>query len=634
MPVRALLAIAGLVNLAVAAQQVVDTESWRPAPCSLTGSIVDSSGAAIAGAELRLWTREGERQLELGGATSDARGRFELPWLRPSWDVEYFRATLRVTAPRFAPTVVDNVFLLNTSYELGLLTLHEPVELRGRVRTRAGEPISGAHVYGVVGPVRGVRPELWNLAPLAVTDASGSYVCRTLPPGRVTLSAGASGFADAPDSALTLDADGSNTQDFVLEVAPTRTLTVRSRFDKPIAAVEVGPPGAASAMAERFGYLSTHAFWRGPWRGDERGVVRVDGVASQTELDVRIRARGYRDKFVPLRSESFDVQLDSVTWIEVNAVRSTGSAPLELYQVRIRDGSEPTNWCGVAEDMAWRHVFANSPAVEVLAPDRWRIAWNSPECIVSGGAPSSLIAVATDGSLAAAQLRLSWPAPSVSAVLGFDAPTAVTGIVRDAEGQPVSLRLGTQLGLGRPDFITTTSDERGRFSFAQLGGASDWLHAFDRRWELEPNSRTLELAPGTHLPEFELVVRERPPELRSSVRCLLLIDGRTPFRPVLVALESSVYSHVPDCAPAALVWTDREGRFEFSGTPGASYHAVPQFRADFEPSGWVDFGGAFPRHGRQWPFSITLPASGEAEVVLRLPGESVWSSLAPPREDR
>ncbi len=616
------------------AQQWLDVDSWRPPPQTLSGAIETASGAAIEGAELRLWTREREARLHLGSATSDAHGRFALNWARPRWDMEQERATLVVSAPRFATTVIENVFLIDASFDLGPLTLHEPVELRGFVRSGDGAPIAGARVYGVAGPVQGVRPELWDSAPIAVTDASGAYICRTLPPGRVTLSAGASGFADAPDSALTLEVSGSNTQDFVLAVAPTRTLTVRSKFDKSIAAVEVGPPGDASAMAERFGYLSTHAFWRGPWRGDERGVVRLDGVAAHAELDVRIRARGYRDKFAALNGERFDAQLDSVTWIEVSAVRSTGSAPVELHLVSVRDGGAPKGMCGDVEDAAWSHVFADSPAVEMLAPERWRIAWNSPECIVSGGAPSTVVALASDGAVAACKLHVDGPGSTVSSRLEFDAPTSVIGIVRDSAGKPVSLPIGTQLGFGRPCYISTTSDALGRFTFTQLGAGRVWLNSCDPRWELGDGVQMLDLAPGAHLTGVELVVRERRPQARSGVRGTLRIDGRTPSRAVLLAIEGNAHVHVPNQAPAALIWTDREGRFEHTGTPGVSVHVVPQQRLDFDGHGWIDFGDAFPRHGSRWPLTITLPDAGVSELELELPAESAWSSLAPPHEDR
>lgn len=633
MEMKRFLAVVGLAALAGAAQQFVDTESWRPLAHTLSGSIVDSSGAAIAGAELRLWARERGARLELGATASDLGGRFELPWTRAAWDMEQSRATLVVTAPRFAPTVLDNVFLTAASYDVGLLTLHAPVELRGHVRTRDGAPIAGARVYGVVGPVRGLQPELWNLDPIAVSDEAGAYTCHALPPGRVTLSAGAIGFADAADGALTLEVGSANTRDFVLNEERVTTLTVTSTLSKPIADVEVGPPGAASGMTPQFEYASTRAFWRGPYRGDEHGVVRIDGVAASTKLDVRIQARGYREAFVPLRSDTLTVRLTPVTWIEVTAARRSGSAPIELHQVRVRDGNAPTSRCGLAEDVAWRQLWADSAAVEVLAPNRWRIAWNSPECIVDGGAPSAVIALATDGSVLHQKLQFEWPSPTVECRLLFDAPTSVTGIVRDVAGQPVSLRIGTQLGVGRPDYITTTSDARGRFTFTQLAGERLWLHSLDRRWALEPGSTRFELTRGAVLSGVELEVRERQPEVRSTVRGQLLIDGRPPNRAVLLAFESGLYAHVPDHAPDALVWTDLGGRFELTDSPSVHYHVVPQFRPHFEPSGWVEFGGGFPRHSRLWPFVVTLPDTGVTEVMMRLPAESAWNSIAPPRDD-
>jgi hypothetical protein len=632
---RRFLALVSLSGLAAAAQQHVDTESWQPPPSWVTGSIVDASGAAVGGAELRLSARDGETPLDLGAAASEPNGRFALLWARPAWRVGGDRATLTVTAPGLAPTVVENVFLLPGSYDLGPLTLHEPVELRGRVRARDGSPIAGARIYGVVGRVEGLRPELWNLAPIAMTDESGSYICRALPPGRVTLSVGAGGFADAPDCALALDAGRANTRDFVLEAERVTTLKVTSTRFTPIAQVEVGPPGAADGKSPHFTYASTRAFWRGPYHSDEHGLVRIGGMAADARLDVRVRAPGYREVFVPLRVEAQTVRLSPVTWIEVNAARSEGDAPIELYQVSVRDGSMPTSSCGMGESAAWSQLCSDSSAVEVLAPDRWRVAWNSPECTVNGRAPSALSALATDGSVGRVKLEFEWPSPTILSRLVFDPPTRITGIVRNAAGEPVSTRIGTQLGIGRPDYLVTTSDERGRFEFAQLGGERVWLYALDPRWELSPSSKILELAPGALLSELELIVREREhvPPARSTVRGQLLIEGRPPVRAVLLAFERSVYTHVPDGAPDALIWTDRDGRFEFTGVPAASYHVVPQYRPHFEPSGSIDFGGAFPRHGRQWPFTVTPPETGVSDVVIRLPAESVWNSIAPPRSN-
>lgn len=631
---RVLFLAVTLSALGRGAQQWLDLDSWRPPPQTVSGAVVTASGAAIEGAELRLWSRERETRLHLGRASSDAHGRFALNWARPRWDMEQERATLVVSAPRFATTVIENVFLIDASFDLGPLTLHEPVELRGFVRSRDGAPIAGARVYGVAGPVRGLRPELWNVAPIAVTDASGAYTCRTLPPGRVTLSAGASGFADAPDSVLTLESVDANTLDFVLDAARATTLTVVSTFDEPIAEVEVGPPGVASARANRLGYASARAFWRGPSHGDERGVVRLDGVAPDSEPHVRVRARGYRDAFVRMEGGALTVELEPVTWIELSAVRSSGSAPVELHLVSVRDGGAPNGMCGDVEDAAWSHVFADSPAVEVLAPERWRIAWNSPECIVNGGAPSTVVALASDGAVAVCKLHVDGPGSTVSSRLEFDAPTRVVGIVRDSAGKPVSLPIGTQLGFGRPCYISTTSDALGRFTFTQLGAGRVWLNSCDPRWELGDGVQMLDLAPGARLTGVELVARERPAQARSSVRGTLRIDGRAPSRPVLLAIESNAHLHVPNQAPAALIWTDREGRFEHTGTPGVSVHVVPQQRLDFDGHGWIDFGDAFPRHGSRWPLTITLPDAGVSELELELPAESAWNSLAPPRDER
>jgi hypothetical protein len=629
------LAHVAFVSIAAAAQQFVDSSSWTASPHTLSGSVVDVAGSGVIGALVRLELREREGRRELGRATTDAAGRFELERAQTPWSVEHFGAVLTVGAPGFAPTVVANVFLTPSSYDLGPLTLHAPVELRGQVRAQDGSPIAGARIYGVVGRIDGVRPELWNLAPIAVSDESGAYMCRALPPGRVTLSAGAPGFADMPNYALNLVAKQPNEHDFTLARERSAALRVATTSLDDIRDVEVGPPGIADGHAPHFDYIATRAFWRGPYRGDEHGRVRIEGIAADARLAVRVRARGYREAFVPLRAVAQTVRLSPVTWIEVTATRTSGSAPIELYQVNVRDGSMPTSRCGLAEDAAWSFLWADSTAVEVLAPDRWRIAWNSPECLVDGGAPSAVLALAADGSDARADLHVEWPNSSVSSRLLFDPPTRVSGILRDVAGRPVSLRIGTQLGMGRPDYVATASDEHGRFTFAQLGGERVWLHSLDRRWELSPSLPSVELAPGALLSDLELLVREREhaAPARSTVRGQLRIEGRPPARAVLLAFERNVHSHVPDHAPDALIWTDRAGRFEFTGAASDSYHVVPQHRPDFEPSAWIDFGGAFPRHGRQWPFTVTLPEAGVSEVVLRLPAESVWSSLAPPRND-
>jgi hypothetical protein len=217
LPAGVLQVEASAPGFAPASQSVVVQGAGRPASlllllesgAAVEGAVVDSSGAPVAGAKVRL-EASGRLGAPLQRALTSETGLFRVPLVA--------RGTWRIVAdhPRFLPAVsepfaADGVH----STTVRRLVLQPGRILAGRVRTRAGAPARGADVQG------------WQISegfgdPIrrrAVTDDVGHFEVAGLPAGAVRVAASmdqASSAAidvdlsrgDARDVELLLDADG------------------------------------------------------------------------------------------------------------------------------------------------------------------------------------------------------------------------------------------------------------------------------------------------------------------------------------------------------------------------------------------------------------------------------------------
>lgn len=585
-------------------------------PGAFTGAVVDEAGRPVRGASVTLQVRDGERGwLVLGRAHSDAKGRFALQRAEAPGGLDRDGAQITIHAPPLAPTVVEHVFLLQDGYELGAFTLQTPVELRGEVRDESGAPIAGAHIFAVVGPVDAESPEHWGSAPLATTDENGRYSLRALPPGPVTVSAAAPGFADAPNNELILLAGGAHTRDFTLQRERVVELRVTGPDGAPVADFEVAPPGVADGDAPRFSYRSFRTFWRAPQRGDERGIVKVAGVSADARLDVRVRANGFREAFVPLRGVDLTLRLEPVTWIEVSAVRAPGEPQPVLQHVRVRDGSWPAQSCGTGEEIGWCSVDARSAAVQIVSPSRWRIAWNSPECTAVGGPPALVNACTSDGGECSSTLPAA-EGHRLECELVFAGTYRVEGRVVDHDGSPAAARVYAVQFMNSVS-VETAAD--GRFVFAALGNPLPWLVAEGPTrhsvsgWSIsDPQPGATYSGIELRLDSHESNANSKPP---STVRGRVTLGGRNVEAPLLLAL----CGEAGRSSPFALLWTDADGRFEWTAAPRTIAFVVPRDPQANRRSGWIDFPAGFALMPEPWRNGVVTPDLGVSEVELALP---------------
>lgn len=617
---------------AIAAQHQGESSAL---PGALTGAVVDEAGHPVRGASLTLRVRDGERGwLVLGRAHSAADGRFALQRAEAPRGLDRDGAQLTIHAPPLAPTVVEHVFLLQDGYELGAFTLHTPVELRGEVRDESGAPIAGAHIFAVVGPVDAESPEHWGCAPLATTDENGRYSLSALPPGPVTVSAAALGFADAPNNELILLAGSPHVRDFTLQRERVVELRITAPDGAPVADFEVAPPGVADGDAPCFSYGSFHTFWRAPQRGDERGMVRIAGVSADARLDVRVRANGFREAFVPLRGVDLTLRLEPVTWIEVNAVRAPGQPQPVLSVVRVHDDDTDENlYCGNCSDARWRKFNASSPDTEVVSPTRWRIAWDTPESSASRGPPAHIEAYANDGGICVAELAAAED-HRVTCELAFAGTYRVEGRVVDLDGRPTvatvySYQLIGLHGDGRE--LSVETDARGRFVFDALGDPTPFVSARNAAGRCVSRWTIPDPQPGATYSDVELRLIPHEPAAHtpppSKVRGRVTLGGRKVAAPLLLGIcrDSGLNG------PLAFVWTDAEGRFEWSATPRTLALVVPRDPRAQRRGGWVDFAAGFADVGELWPHIVVTPDSGIRDIELGLPDPAHWATRAPQR---
>jgi hypothetical protein len=585
----------------------------------LTGAVFDDAGRPVRGASLTLRVRDGERGwLVLGRARSAADGRFALQRAEAPRGLDRDGAQLTIHAPPLAPTVVEHVFLLQDGYELGAFTLHTPVELRGEVRDESGAPIAGAHIFAVVGPVAAESPEHWGSAPLATTDENGRYSLRALPPGPVTVSVAAPGFADVRSHQLSLVAGSPHARDFTLQRERVVELRVTAPDGAPVADFEVAPPGDAEGDAPRYWYWSFHTFWRAPQRGDERGIVRIAGVAADARLDVRVRANGFREAFVPLRGVDLTLRLEPVTWIEVSAVRAPGEPQPVLNLVKVRDGAWPAQRDDLGEDDSWRVFDARSTNVEVLSPSRWRIAWDSPESGEVRGPPERIEACVRDGGRCAAKLP---PAQQhrVLCELAFAGTYRVEGRVVGPDESPAVARVHSHQSLNGFELgFSVETGPGGRFVFEALGNSTPFLTAVGDAGSSEPWWRRTEAEPGAIYSGIELRLIPHEPEASappSKIRVRVTLGGRRVEAPLLLALCGEAGRG----SPFALLWTDADGRFEWTAPPRTIAFVVPRDPQANRRSGWIDFPAGFALMPEPWRNGVVTPDLGVSEVELALP---------------
>lgn len=605
----------GLASVAEAQSFVVDRlESFGRS--RLTGRVVNADGGFLPGATVKLLAggRDGTEVLATARCGDDGRFEFVDPRTGTS---RYDGTFLTVCADGLAPSRVENAFIAAT-FDAGDIALFAPVELRGRVTREDGTPVACARIHATLGRVRRwnqVDPELAE--PIAVTDDTGAYVCKVLPPGLVTLGASADGCADQLLPVRELPRRHVNVVDFVMQPEKVLHVVVRgadgiSLRNTRAAVVRLHELDVRAADSDS----DRRAFWR-PWESvdaDGRFTVRglpVDAKPNfffEAPLHVPIWPHAVAD------GDSFD--LEPITWVDVTAVRSGGGPMPELDEVvldkqrtELDEGDCGMSYQGTA-------LGPDSPAVQRLAPNQWRIAWRSTHAYAKHDV-REVRARARDGGRATVKLSEEEGAEDhVRCEVAFQRLRPFAGTVVDTRGRPVSLRFGCQLSFnGRMDFLAVESDAEGRFDFGEVGNDFGWLQSLDARWELDGRTDKFDVAALPKPRDVRIVVHPVEP-CTSRVRGTVHVDGRTPSEPLLVALDRADQQHLPNGYPCGWAWTDAGGRFDIAADARGRRHVVVK-RAPVA-GGWRDFSDEFRQHGNEWPWTVSVPSSGAVEIDIDL----------------
>ena len=231
------------LTAAVADPDVVDSESGAQlvdsTECTLTGTVVDSSGRAIEGARIVFHSGDrpsffSSREESEGGLAmnpevrTDSRGMFELTVAitgegdgRDEDLPDFLRGNAQLAAVHgaFATLVKQLPELEEGSIDLGLLTMQPGAQVSGRVVDESGRAISGAAVAGEHRDDEGGRGgqrmfrflsgRVTEEYSQSVTGSDGRFLITGLPAGRTELSAEADGFQMGFQEDLNLEPTGN-----------------------------------------------------------------------------------------------------------------------------------------------------------------------------------------------------------------------------------------------------------------------------------------------------------------------------------------------------------------------------------------------------------------------------------------
>lgn len=596
----------------------------------LSGRVVTPDGSPVPGAEVGFWAR-GDELASRGRATTNADGRFTLTTTRIARDGYDRSSFLTVEAAGFAPSQLERVFIPPPALDVGPIVLHRPVKLCGTVTRADGSRVAGAEIHAALGPVAAPREERLSTAPIAVSDSRGNYMCSVLPPGLVTLGASAEGLADTMLAPLELVPEKPNRVDFVLERGREVRVTVLDARGTPLPDARALPMTALNGIGSSRGGQEPRAFWRGVQKADAQGLIVVRGLDVKQTGGLCVDAPTHRFAWIALDGDSVEVKLEPAAWIDVVATRRGGGPAPEIIEVSLRDETPGMELgCGLGEDLHWVRLRADSPAVARLAPETWRIAWNTLCHFAEGHRIGGVECQTACGSAAFLDLPQATKGLEPGTwKLEFDAPARAIGRVTDERGKPVALCFGTQVTRHSPvEFLAVDSDADGRFEFDGLSAGRHRLDSFDEHWEIDRDHDELELAPGRTRTDVHVVVHHRPDGRTGRARGVVRIAGKVPGTPLLLALDEMPNQHLPSAYPRGFAWTDAEGRFEIGSYWPRAYHVLPKHTPRF--GGWRDFAGEFPEHDERWRWSVDVPAEGTTYAVIDLPLESEWDHVAPP----
>ncbi|MFN0244635.1 MAG: carboxypeptidase regulatory-like domain-containing protein [Planctomycetota bacterium] len=437
----------------------------------VAGTVRDADEQPIAGATVRFLRRDPTGSKLEEQTTSDADGRFcvrarasSMPHeLAQTWRIE-------ADAPGCATSIVDELPVLWSTYEIGNIYARAPVVVRGRVTNEGGAPIAGARIHAHAGPHIGPNPDFARVEPLAVTDADGTYAFESLAPGTVTIGASADGHADEEYDALELAARRAPALDFtLLDEVPIRVL-VRGADAKPLEGAEielVDDHSTVSVLAR------PRASWRGAVRTSASGEAVIHGLARADveRFDVSVRSFGHRDAVVDIGGllRAPIVVLEAARILDIEVVPTADVPNPVLARVRARasrGGAGHT--CGTCEAMSWTLFQSDSERVRKIGDRHWRVTWRDLERSPELGA----VQLEDGASIRVGADAVRWSGDTLVAKCTPPGVGSIRGRVLDEDDRPIARGVVSVSTFALDDSSTVRhfeTDDHGRFVAADLG---------------------------------------------------------------------------------------------------------------------------------------------------------------------
>lgn len=584
----------------------------------VSGTVVNAGGKPVQGAHVRLLLHNRLGSKLAHEAVTDSSGRFTTA----GWVVSRGDDTadgdwrLEVSAPQFATSCVDQLFIGFGTYDVGPIFVFPPVKVSGCVRGTGGKPIQGAAVYAALGSASWARADYAGLNPAAVTDAEGRYEFQTLPPGQVTIGVAAEGWADGVKRELMLSTTQANSCDFTLKPALAIKGRIVNSQKSPIARAIIAP------VEEEPG----DGFWRTECVAGDDGAFRIDGRSELPKDGFLVQARGYIPQLVrlqasqhvrevPLRdSRSFTIKLESCP--------DPNHRP-QLASVRIRNSSIQ-GMCGNCDQVNWTTAQEQRSTVERIGEHSWRVYWEaamtSPYRARRGESmsPRTLVVELTDGAILSHTFPEGAPSDnSAVVILRPEAPGTISGQVVDrASGKPVA---GVRAML---NFWTVTkphkdaiTDTDGRFTFSGLAPSN--VHSVQvRNSECRGASDLITVKAG-ETSTVNLSVQPTP-----QIRGRITVGGQAPGEQIIIGLGEFQAGQAVEGGWFGLGSCDASGNYSVPPHYDRTFTVVPKRRTSPNQGGYRRFRSEFPAtQPDSWPWEVKAPKTGAANLDLDLPAD-------------
>lgn len=264
---------------------------------SISGRVVDETGAAVAGARVRVAREGGFRAvMRRGPAAFLAGGPNGLSGPDGAFRIRNLAAgrSLNLEAEKtgYAPARKPGVSLKTGEASAGTtLVLKKGIEARGRVVDAGGKPVQGAEVRvapkeaGLLGNAR-VQIRMATLGqnerPDAASGADGSFVVRGLAEGEYSATVSRDGYARKTSSGLSVRAGTENVwPPITLQNGVAIAGFVRDTKGQPVPGAQVFGISLGDGGRPQ---LSTT---------DVEGRFRVDGLAAEKQILLNVTADGY-----------------------------------------------------------------------------------------------------------------------------------------------------------------------------------------------------------------------------------------------------------------------------------------------------------------------------------------------------